>query len=236
MNEPNPETEYLNGVEPIGAGSSGTVWAPRGGEPAFKQGHRGREGSLENDFRMHKLIIRTLHILRKMKSLNFEDEKLPQVQISECHHYIKATDEEWWKANIKMFPDGFIPCNLIRSERIFPFADATKYLLMKNYCPPEITEFHMTTNKKDKDCLIRPYLGRRRSQKPQVTLHKYRFKLKNFPLHHDQMTDIGISMADIKGYAAIMGETLAAMHWIGEVDGRDIEFVLAPAECKDFKE
>jgi hypothetical protein len=35
-----------------------------------------------------------------------------------------------------------------------------------------------------------------------------------------------------------MGETLAAMHmhWIGEVDGRDIEFVLAPAECKEFKE
>lgn len=43
MNEPNPEAEYLSELEPIGAGSSGTVWAPRGGEPAFKQEHRGRD-------------------------------------------------------------------------------------------------------------------------------------------------------------------------------------------------
>lgn len=44
-----------------------------------------------------------------MKALNFEDDKLPQVQISECPRYIKPTDVEWWKANIKLFPDGFIP-------------------------------------------------------------------------------------------------------------------------------
>ncbi|OOQ82178.1 hypothetical protein PEBR_41929 [Penicillium brasilianum] len=235
MNQRHHEAEYLDEVEPIGAGSSGTVWAPRGGEPAFKQEHRGREGSLENDFKMHKQVIRTLHILRKMKALNFEDDQSPQVQISECHRFIRPTDDEWWKANLKMFPNGLLPCNLIRSERIFPFADATKYLLVKNYCSPGITEFHMMTNKQDKDCLIRPYLGSR-SQRPSVNPHEYRFTLRNFPLHQDQMEEIGIPMADMKAYAAIMGETLAAMHWIGEVDGRDIEFVLAPAECKEFKE
>lgn len=33
---------------------------------------------------------------------------------------------------------------------------------------------------------------------------------------------------DVKQYARVMAETLAIMHWIGEMDGNDIEFVLAP--------
>lgn len=33
---------------------------------------------------------------------------------------------------------------------------------------------------------------------------------------------------EIKIYASVMTETLAMMHWIGEMDGNDIEFVLAP--------
>lgn len=141
------------------------VWAPRGGEPAFKQPHYGREGSLENDFTMHKQITRALHILRKMKTLNYEDEKLPQVQISECYRYIKPTDQEWWRANLGVFTDEFTPCNLIKSQRIFPFSDATDYLLEKSYCPPGTTQFYIMTNRKDKDCLIRPYPDRRRSEK-----------------------------------------------------------------------
>ena len=74
-----------------------------------------------------------------MKALNYEDEKLPQVQISECYGYIKPTNQEWGRANLGMFVDEFIPCNMIKSQRIFPFADATKILLAKNYCPPSIT-------------------------------------------------------------------------------------------------
>lgn len=33
---------------------------------------------------------------------------------------------------------------------------------------------------------------------------------------------------DISQYARAMTETLAIMHWVGEIDGNDIEFVLAP--------
>ncbi|KAI9036041.1 zinc finger protein [Aspergillus affinis] len=54
------------------------------------------------------------------------------------------------------------------------------------------------------------------------------FSLQNFPLHVDQMTELGIPSDDIDCYAAMMGEALATLHWLGEMDGNDVEFVLAP--------
>lgn len=42
------------------------------------------------------------------------------------------------------------------------------------------------------------------------------------------MEDIGIPTEDMQSYARMMGEALATLHWLGEMDGNDIEFVLAP--------
>ncbi|KAL7654147.1 hypothetical protein ACMYSQ_008810 [Aspergillus niger] len=42
------------------------------------------------------------------------------------------------------------------------------------------------------------------------------------------MEDIGIPIEDMQKYARMMGEALATLHWLGEMDGNDIEFVLAP--------
>jgi hypothetical protein len=42
------------------------------------------------------------------------------------------------------------------------------------------------------------------------------------------MESLGLTSSDIQQYAKVMAETLAVMHWIGEIDGNDIEFVLAP--------
>ncbi|KAJ5176579.1 Protein of unknown function DUF3669 zinc finger protein [Penicillium canariense] len=47
------------------------------------------------------------------------------------------------------------------------------------------------------------------------------------------MESLGISPNVIQQYASIMGETLAIMHWVGEIDGNDIEFVLAPPNEED---
>ncbi|KAJ5180856.1 Protein of unknown function DUF3669 zinc finger protein [Penicillium capsulatum] len=44
------------------------------------------------------------------------------------------------------------------------------------------------------------------------------------------MEILGMSTEDIRQYARIMAETLAMMHWIAEIDGNDIEFVLAPPD------
>lgn len=52
--------------------------------------------------------------------------------------------------------------------------------------------------------------------------------MRNLPLHLDQMEEVGLFQHDMSLYARIMAEALALLHWIGKVDGNDIEFVLAP--------
>ncbi|KAJ5438789.1 uncharacterized protein N7458_009787 [Penicillium daleae] len=120
-----------------------------------------------------------------MKTLNYEDEKLPQVQISECYRYIKPTDQEWWRANLGMFPDEFTPCNLIKTK-------AASFARIPTAVDP---------------------------RRPQRNHNENEFTMRNFPLHEDKIEEIGISMVDMEQYAAIMGEALAAMQWIGEVNG-----------------
>jgi Zinc finger protein len=78
----------------------------------------------------------------------------------------------------------------------------------------------------NQDCLIRPYLGRRRNA-PGGGGRPSRFSLRNFPLRVDQMEQSGIC-ADIEKYAEMMAEALATIHWYGERDANDVEFVLAP--------
>jgi hypothetical protein len=49
------------------------------------------------------------------------------------------------------------------------------------------------------------------------------------------MESLGVTTSEMNQYARVMAETLAMMHWISEIDGNDIEFVLAPPCETDFK-
>lgn len=44
------------------------------------------------------------------------------------------------------------------------------------------------------------------------------------------MEELGIPDQDMRGYAEVMAETLAIMHWVVRVDANDVEFVLAPPD------
>lgn len=48
------------------------------------------------------------------------------------------------------------------------------------------------------------------------------FKLRNFPLHVNEMEDLQL---DTCTFAHIMGQNLAILHWKAGVDGNDIEFI-----------
>lgn len=202
----------------IGQGFCGTVWASETG-PAFKREDGGPDRSLINDFEMHNRVIQSL---QKIPTLEL------QIQIPSCYGFIKATDQKWWSAKHRKFPPGYTtPCNMVQSQRIPPFPGTTRRLLIKNYCPPNLVQ-EIIASGPNKDCLVRPYLGRRRTQKPHTASPFTAFSLRNFPIHIDQLEELGIKTNDINQYARIMAETLAMMHWIGEIDGNDIEFVLAP--------
>ena len=200
----------------IGAGFCGTVWARGSDTWVLKREDGGPERSLQNDFDMHQRALSSV--------------KDRAIQIPQCYQLIPPTDTEWWNDNLPSFPKGYSPCNTIQSQRIPPFPKTVRAFLVERYCPPELRG-HIMSSDTNKDCLIRPYLGRRRTQ--QTPLSKFKaFSLRNYPLHIDQMEEIGISSSDMQKYACIMAEALAVMHWIGEMDGNDVEFVLAPPDSQ----
>ena len=122
------------------------------------------------------------------------------------------------------FPEEVqIPCNVLISDRIPPFSRELRSKIIDMYCP-ESLKSSIKSSKPDEDCLIRPYLGRRRRLVEQSRFKA--FSLRNFPLHVDQIEELGLNKML---YARIMAETLAHMYWRAHVDANDVEFVLAPS-------
>lgn len=226
MNPKTNEKEAFT-LRKIGQGFCGTVWAAwTGTGPAYKREDGGPVRSLRNDFEMHQRVL---------QSFQYSSQLHPQTQIPACYGFIESTDELWWSMNQRKFPLGYTPCNVILSQRIPPFPKITRRLLITTYCPTKIAQ-QILNSDPDKDCLIRPYLGRRRIQRSSTSTSKFTaFSLRNFPLHLDQMELLGVTTSEINQYARIMAETLAIMHWISEIDGNDIEFVLAPSSDDGFK-
>lgn len=201
----------------IGQGFCGTVWAapPGSGDTfAIKREDGGPGRSLQNDFDMH------VHILRSLSG------SLPKLQVPCCHQFISGRNQDWWDELVSKFPAEFqVPCNALVSERIPPFSKDVRETLIEEYCPcslrPKIES--IKSSEPNQDCLIRPYLGRRRRLEKNS---KYKsFSLRNFPLHVDQVEELKL---DGKLYARIMAETLAHLYWRANVDANDVEFVLAP--------
>lgn len=150
----------------------------------------------------------------------------PLIQIPLCHRYLSSSDA-WWDENAPRFPPGYQPCNAIQAERIPPIATQVQDMLIDRYCPAPLRQ-EIKLSDQNRDCLVRPYLRRRRvladSCRPRP---KAFFSLRNYPLHLDQMEELRISVAVIEHYARAMAEALAVMHWGAGVDGSDVEFVLA---------
>ncbi|KAJ9297352.1 hypothetical protein DTO271G3_4645 [Paecilomyces variotii] len=237
----------------IGAGFCGTVWAEPDDNSAFKREDGGPGRSLANDFEMHKRVIRSLKQLHSLKKNNATinetltadtpSEPSPTIiTIPTCYNFITPADTNWWNTNLLKFPEGYTPCNVIHAQRIPPISRPVREFLIDTYCPPSIIE-EIKASDANRDCLIRPYLGRRRvlptesphddnddggpsSRRPPR--QRAFFSLRNFPLHIDQMEQLGISYSDMEVYTRGMADALATMHFNAGIDANDVEFVLAP--------
>ncbi|KAJ5861859.1 uncharacterized protein N7529_009169 [Penicillium soppii] len=187
----------------IGHGACGTVWASETG-PAYKREDGSPSRSLQNDFEMHRRVIRSHQTLATLKEI--------KIQIPTCHNFIKAVDKE------RCLSVSHHLENLL--DRFF----------IQGFCSNEIKP-SILNSKPDGDCLVRLYLGRRRTQmRTSEALPRLKvFSLRNYPLHEDQMEQLGISTNDMHQYAQSMAEALAMMHWVAGIDGNDVEFVLAPS-------
>ncbi|KAI9699974.1 MAG: hypothetical protein M1836_002508 [Candelina mexicana] len=195
----------------IGQGFCGTVWAaPTDGDDAhaIKREDGGPGRSLYNDYVMHQKVL---------------SASQSRVCIPRCHQYVFGDDQTWWDTQISCFPQGFESCNVLITGRIPPFPTAVRDIIIDKYCPPSLQP-SIRASEPDQDCLIRPYLGRRRR-----LIRKSRFQafsLRNYPLHADQIEELAL---DNILYARIMAETLADLYWRAHIDANDVEFVLAPS-------
>ncbi|KAL8778518.1 MAG: hypothetical protein Q9213_007376 [Squamulea squamosa] len=197
----------------IGAGNCGSVWAaPLGSEDtcAIKREDGSRYRSLYNDYVMHREVFHTL-------LANYS-----RVSVPRCHLYVSSDDKAWWKDRIRRFPDGHKHCNALITDRIPPFREAVRNILISKYCPDGLKPA-IISSEANQDCLIRLYLGRIRRLERGSRFHG--FSLRNYPLHLDQIEELAL---DFNLYARILAETLAHLYWIAHVDARDVEFVLAP--------
>lgn len=168
--------------------------------------------SLLNDCIMHKLVL--------------EMVSAPQKKFSVCvprwPNFVKNDDAEgWWAMNRDKFPSGYLACNTLCSERIPPLPQEVRNRLIDRYCPPA-SIMTIKTNDADRDCLVRPYLGRRKIRNEARRGQNF-FSLRNYPLHLNQAEDLDLPILD---YAYAMAEILAMMHWVAKIDANDIEFVL----------
>ncbi|KAI1279019.1 zinc finger protein-domain-containing protein [Xylaria sp. FL0933] len=194
----------------IGAGFCGSVWADTGGgSVAIKREDGGPGRSLHNDSEIHQRLIAA-----------YQRCRVPCLfAIPTWHCYVPAADAT---KIVHRFPSGYSSCNILLSERIPPLPADVRDLLIAKYCPPELAP-NITADPRNHDCLIRPYLGRRRRGFKNSTFRT--FSLRNYPLHLDQIEDLKL---DLLEYARRMAQALAFMHWSAGIDANDVEFVLAP--------
>lgn len=221
------EEQHLPEFHCLGRSSCGSVWAVLERGSAFKRDDGSTSRSLQNDVDMHQRVLESINRLMEIKKTRISPAKrdeFPQIQVPECRGFITSSNH-WWMANISRFPDDYQPCKALESQRIPPFSEATREVLIQNYCAPD-NRLQASAYKVNHDCIIRPYLGRRRIRKEPSKF----LSLRNFPFHVDQVEDIGLSASDMNFYSLTMAETLVTMHWISRVDGNDVEFVLAPPD------
>jgi hypothetical protein len=209
-----PESPHTNNVHHtsrpfrhIGHGFCGSVWAVDrpGNACAIKREDGGEGRSVLKDFVMHQKI---LAVMQDLKSRSPQTLAITSnIAVPACHQLVRQDDSTWWSDRLKRFPSQFqIPCNVLISDRIPPFSQETRETLIDRYCPAQ-TRQSAKLHEANSDCLVRAYLGRRRRIERQSRFHA--FSLRNYPLHVDQMEDLGL---DRDSYAKVMADTLAIMH------------------------
>ncbi|KAK8078670.1 zinc finger domain-containing protein [Apiospora saccharicola] len=213
----------------IGQGFCGSVWscpqAPSAtgdssATTAIKREDGGPGRSLRNDYDMHQLVLR---------SLDQCPEELRMFTVPQCHAFIPPSHSGWDDGRVLgRFPAGYTSCNVLISERIPPMPEPIRNLLVDKFCPknPESLPAQIRADEQNQDCLVRPYLGRTKHGRGRSRISF--FSLRNFPLHLDQMLELGLSSPLVRDYAADMAKALAFLHWGAGIDANDVEFVLAP--------
>ncbi|KAK8144450.1 hypothetical protein G3M48_005782 [Beauveria asiatica] len=196
----------------IGTGSIGKVFEHPGTLYAYKL------PLLENSPKLWNNYIMGLRVQDSFQSLPYFNG---QVEIPRSFWFALPDTDAFWADNLHRFPDTDQfprrPRNILCMERIFPLPKPIREALIDKYCPARIKD-QIASNEANKDCLIRPYLGRIKYGRGQQF-----FSLRNFQLHANQIEELSIDPNELLDG---MAHALAVLHWHTRIDANDVEFVL----------
>ncbi|KAH8904191.1 hypothetical protein BR93DRAFT_173718 [Coniochaeta sp. PMI_546] len=198
------------GFRKIGFGQCGLIFQRPGRDFVVKIARPGFHDALWSDFVAH------FHVYNA-----FRDQGNLVCRVPKVYSYIKR-DNLLWTSHLPLFEahDSFpMPSMALVTERIPPLPKIVREALIHKYCPPNL-RIAALANPSNRDCLARVYLGRRRPESAPLAPN---FSLRNFNLCLDQMEEHKLP---VNTYAEAMGEALAVLHWLANVDGYDVEFVI----------
>ena len=228
----------------LGRGRCGSVWAKRlsnvdddtnenDNYTVIKRGDGTWHRSVTKEHDIHK------HIVRSATKSNTDLMMTGyQVNIPTAVDFI-TSDSKKWASLLPMLPPNYKPCIALENERIPPMPRPVRHLLAhtcyggaQGASNAKLQAVLLDVEKNEQNCLVRPFLGRRRYQPQQASASSASsgrpqglfVTLRNIPLHLDQMEELGLP---VEQYASAMADTMAFLHWQSEIDAADVEFVLA---------
>jgi len=194
----------------IGRGYCAEIFEHPGEHHVHKRAHTPHDLQLWNDYLHHQSIYSTINLHRPPQT---------DLLVPKPHSYISQDHSQWWASHHNKWPLPSLrePTDLLQMELIPPLPKLVREALITQYCPPEQTA-QARADPKNEHCLIRVYLGRRRSFTPRGE-----FSLRNFEA---DLTILDELKLDQNSYARAMATALAIMHWNAKTDAADVEFVL----------
>ncbi|KAJ5795884.1 uncharacterized protein N7518_004424 [Penicillium psychrosexuale] len=201
----------------IGQGQCGTVYAIVGTDTVAKLPNSpAKVPQLLIDFKMHASVKEAMDDVENLMKLDIHIPKLYSWETPESNSF--------WINNSLYFPKTADVQNFaLISSRVFPIPLPVREAIVDVLCPPTLQEYksEFLAKPENKNCLIRVYLGRRMRNRTNPNVKD--FKLRNFPLHVNEMEFLQL---DTSAFAQVMAQTLAILHWKAGVDGNDVEFIL----------
>jgi hypothetical protein len=200
----------------IGKGQCGAIYALKGTAMVIKLPNSpDKSDALFTDFKIHSIIKNAFHNIPDAMRFGFN------INIPEVKMWVDNKSDDFWREHGPLFEqDAVVPNYGLVSERVFPLPLPVRDAIVEALCPKDVQKrkVQFLSMAENKDCLVRLYLGRRTSRDDPKTT-----KLRNFPLHIDQMEHLNL---DLDTYAKTIAQALAVLHWKAGVDANDVEFVL----------
>ncbi|KAK4169048.1 zinc finger protein-domain-containing protein [Cladorrhinum sp. PSN259] len=205
-------------LQRIGYGSCGSVWADTSRYPdidhcesalVLKRADGLPDRSIENEANTHKHIMSCIEASGDLHGSNAFSSSF-YVNIPTHTAFLNPGTPTWGDI-LPRLPAGSNPCQALRF-----------------WNGPADKMDSIIDDKRNEHCLIRPYLGRRRTGANSTGGHRRSMlrsiSLRNYPLHIDQMEALGLPTHE---YASAMADALAFLLWVAEIDACDVEYVLA---------